>query len=280
MTMLRISCLAVLIALSVCLACFAAPPPRVADAELLKNRGFEGGLKKQPGLDAMLPEYWFRDWSRKNKVELVEDETLARSGKKCVRATTSLTNEERIPVKAGEKLRCRVWMKSGGGVAHLRVIFLPYQVTGPRHRKSLRAIGFSKPPVALTNEWRVYEGVCTVPADGKTDVMGIMFSTSGTVMIDDASLRRWDGRPLAERITSAQMFKDKPKYEKTLAAMPELKKRFEGKLKATYARAEQIKKESAQPDLPLGEDYALEEAFLALQTDYVKLRDDIELELE
>jgi len=142
----------------------------------------------------MMPDYWFRNWSGKGEVILVEDGWEAHRGAKCVKATTGISSREKFPVKPGEQYRCRVWARTTGDKAALRIIFVRYRRIGERKLENLPAVGFDRPATPLTGRWQVYEGIYTVPADSDRELLGILINV-GDAVIDDVSLRLVNAAP-------------------------------------------------------------------------------------
>jgi Carbohydrate binding domain len=280
--------LAILMVLMASALCITAQAAGEKNEQLLKNPDFEMGTHKQPGLGAIVPKHWHRDWKHTGKVEVLQDEKIAHRGKGCVRVATASISQGKHRVEPGMRYRVRVWMKAEGDARQSTII---YQYAIPKGKKKpskgMPSWGFgSGGNVKAAQKWTLYERVYTAPADGSVDAIAVAIhvgskkGTKGAALIDDITMRAWDGRTLAVRVASCPIFADREKYEQAMAKHAEIKKARGPALTAIYAKAEKLQTAAKKADAALEAREALEIEFEALLKEYAKIREEVELDLE
>lgn len=110
--------------------------------------------------------------------------------------------------------------------------------------------------------------------------LGARKGSKGSVLVDDVTLRAWDGRPLAIRVASCTIFQDREKYAQAMAKHPELKKARGPALAAIHAKATKLREDSKSAAVPLPDQERMEADFEALLKEYAKVRAEVELDLE
>lgn len=268
-----------LVLASLCVHVLAGPATPATNRQLLKNPGFEAGTHKQAGLGAIVPDHWYRDWRNVGTVKLVEDEGLAHSGKKLVRIVKASAYTTKSGLEPGMKYRVRAWMK-GEGKASARIVFYLYKRTGKRKVpfKNVGAWTFAGPPTRLTETWTLYEKVYTAPEDRSVDSASVAVHAGGSVLVDDVTLRAWDGRPLNVRVASSPIFQERAKYEKILAKNPAIKKKRGAPLATVYEKAAALRDAAGKAKTLEAKEKA-ESDLEALLDEYAKLREEIQLDL-
>lgn len=269
-----------------CLRAWAAGE---TNAQLLKNPGFEMGTWAPRGTGAALPRHWHRNWGHRGSVALVEGARLARSGTKCVRVTDASLNQGRFKIEPGMRYRVRVWLK-GEGAARQAILFYKYMSTtvgGSERTKYLGTCGFGGGNRRVPSRWTMVESVFTAPTDGSANTATVAVQVSAlkkgrkaSALVDDMTLRAWDGRPLAIRVAACAVFLDRPGYAQALAKHPEVRKRRGPALAAVYKRAEALRKATRAGTAPLEKREALEAELEALLAEYAKVQTEVELDLE
>lgn len=255
--------------------------------QLLRNPGFEKGTHKQRGLGAVVPKHWSRNWSQQGTVELVTDEKLAHNGKASVRLSNSSLYQGRFKVTPGMRYRIRAWMKAEGTATQTIAVYqYAWEETdGKREIKNMKSWGFTRRASKVANEWTLVEQVYTAPTDGSVDeiAFGLHIGTpegqSGSVLVDDVSVRTWDGRPMHVRVAMCPVFRERASVEQTLENRPDLKKTHRARLTEIYARAEKLQ-ETAKAAETLPEREQCENDFEALLEEYNALRQEIDIEPE
>jgi hypothetical protein len=287
----RIGRFAMAVVLAATAACFTAQAAGEKNEQLIKNSGFEMETWKQPGLGAIVPKHWSRNWSKKGKLEVLRDEELAHGGKACVRITGTGLHQGRFKVEPGMRYRVRLWMKAEG-VAQQRILFIQYtseMVGGKKRTKSAGSWGWTGSAKKVANEWTMVESVYAAPTDGSVETTTLALhhivekgaeEIKGAVLVDDVTLRAWDGRLLAIRVASCSVFQDREKYAQAMAKHPELKKKRGPALASIYKKAEALQAAAKEADAPLEKREALEAEFEALLAEYAKVRAQVELDLE
>jgi len=263
---------------SLCAWALAGPATPAANRQLLKNPGFEAGTHTQAGLGAVVPEHWNRDWQNKGKVELVEDAAAAHSGKKAMRVADASAYQGRFDAEPGMTYRVRAWLK-GEGKASARIVFYLYKSTGEKKTpcKNVGAWSFDGPPEKLTDAWGLYEKTYTAPGDGSVDSIGVAVHAGGSALVDDVSLRAWDGRPLNVRVASSPLFTERGRINAILAGHPEIKKKRGAAWEALAAKADAL---AAAKAATLEEQEKGESDLEAMLDSCAQLRREIDLDLE
>ena len=261
-----------------CALALAGPATPAANRQLLKNPGFEAGTQTQAGLNAVVPEHWNRDWQNKGKVELIEDAALAHSGKKALRVADASAFQGRFSAEPGMKYRVRAWLK-GEGKASARLVFYLYKSTGEKKTpyRNVGAWSFDGPPDRLSDGWVMYEKTYIAPGDGSVDSISVAVHAGGAALVDDVTLRAWDGRPLNVRAASSPLFMERERINGVLAAHPEIEKKRGAAWKALAAKADALAEAKADT---LEQQEKGEADLEALLDSYAQLRREIDLDLE
>ncbi len=256
--------------------------------QLLRNPGFEMGTYKQPGLGAVMPKHWSRSWRKVGSVEPVSDPKQARSGDHCVRVINHSIHQGRFEVVPGMRYRVRAWVKAESDATQTIAVYqyVWQQIEDKEELKNIGSWGFRGSGEKVPEEWSMVESVYTAPADGSVDAIAVAFhirgpgDAMGSVLIDDVSVRAWDGRSLAVRVAASPIFRDRPAYEQAMARHPSLRESYENQLNTIYARAEQLRAdaENTNAPLPMREEY--EDRLEQLLSDYTPIQTEFELDLE